>query len=53
MNTFFIIMALHLSTTALGAFIVYRRGATPVTLAAIVAWAVLFFPVAYNVARFL
>ena len=52
MNSFLFIMAAHIATTALGGLIVYRRGATPITIAALAAWALLFFPVAYNVVKF-
>lgn len=52
MSSFLTIMTLHLATTALGGLYVYRSGATPIKAAAIAAWAILFFPVAYNVAKF-
>jgi len=53
MEHFLTIMAAHLSTTALGGFYVYVRGATPRRVIAVAVWAILFFPVAYNVAKFL
>ena len=53
MSTFLTLMILHLSTTALGALYVYRSGATLGKIIAIVAWGIFFFPVAYNVARFM
>lgn len=52
-STFLPIMAVHLGTVALGGLYVYRRGATPLRLALLGAWTMLFFPVAYNVAKFL
>ncbi|HEY9081071.1 hypothetical protein [Magnetovibrio sp.] len=53
MEHFLPIMAAHLGTTALGGLYVYKRGATPVRVVAVAVWAVLFFPVAYNVVKFL
>jgi len=53
METFLPIMMAHLITTALGAFYVYRRGATPARVVAVAVWAILFFPVAYNVVKFI
>ena len=50
--TFLPIMAVHLSTVALGGLYVWRRGATPLRLALLGAWTLLFFPVAINVAKF-
>jgi len=46
-------MAAHLGTTALGGVYVYMRGATPPRVIALVVWGVLFFPLAYNVVKFL
>ncbi|MCW8914655.1 MAG: hypothetical protein OQK24_02245 [Magnetovibrio sp.] len=53
MEHFFPIMVAHLTTTALGGFYVYKRGATPVRVVALGTWAILFFPVAYNVVKFM
>jgi len=53
MEHFLPIMAAHLGTTALGGVYVYLRGATMVRIIAVFVWAVLFFPVAYNVVKFL
>lgn len=52
MEYFLPIMAAHLGTTAAGGFMVYRRGANPTNVALLAAWAILFFPVAYNVVKF-
>jgi len=52
-ETFLPILAAHLITSVLGGLYVYKRGATPARLAGLVAWVVLFFPVAYNVMKFL
>lgn len=51
--TFLPIMAVHLSTVALGGLYVYRRGATPLRLTVLGGWTLLFFPVAYNVVKVL
>jgi len=53
MEHFLPIMVAHLGTTALGGAYAYWRGATPPRVIALVVWGVLFFPVAYNVVKFL
>ncbi len=53
MENFLPIMVVHLTTTALGGFYVYKRGATPGRVVAVGTWAILFFPVAYNVMKFI
>ena len=53
MEHFLPIMAAHLGTTALGGAYVYLRGATPPRVITLVVWGGLFFPVAYNVVKFI
>ena len=53
MDTFLPIMAAHMGTSVLGGLYVYMRGATPPRVIALVVWVVLFFPVAYNTAKFI
>jgi|GEM_PF-1517344 len=53
MEHFLPIMAAHLITTLAGGLYVYLRGATPPRVITLVVWGVLFFPVAYNVVKFL
>lgn len=52
MSTFLTIMTLHLATSGVGVWFIYRRGVTPVSFALVAAWIILFFPVAYNVMTF-
>ena len=53
MSTLLTIMAVHITTTALGGLYVYRQGVTLPRIVALALWAVLFFPVAYNVMKFI
>lgn len=53
MENFLPIVAAHLGTSILGGLYVYKRGATPARVVPLAVWVVLFFPVAYNVMKFL
>jgi len=53
LDQFLTIMVVHLVTTVLGGLYVYKRGATPARTAVLAAWVILFFPVAYNVMKFI
>lgn len=53
MDTFINLLALHVFTTALGVFYIYRRGVTAANVTVVGSWTILFFPVAYNVMKFI
>ena len=53
MDTFLAIAAAHITTTALGVFYVYRHGASLANVTVVAVWALLFFPVVYNLVKYL